>query len=130
MIRTARSVDNDRSHTIGLVILLSSASGRAMTMPHRSAFCMATRFGASSPNTRVTYDKSRVTRMIDTGPAAPPRKLSGSSSGSASDTAAAADARKPASVMPIWIVARNRFGSRASPASTAPVADRVSNRCS
>ena len=91
MIRTARSVDNDRSHTIGLVILLSSASGRAITMPHRSAFCMATRFGASSPNTRVTYDKSRVTRMIDTGPAAPPRKLSGSSSGSASDTAAAAD---------------------------------------
>jgi hypothetical protein len=71
---------------------------------------MATRFGASSPNTNVTYDNARVTTMIDAGPAALPRNPSGSSNGSASDTAAVADARNPARVMPIWIVARNWFG--------------------
>ncbi len=123
IIRTATSVDSDSSHTIGRVILFSNASGRAITIPQRSAFCIAMRLGASSPNTSVRYDSTSVTTMIDTGPAAPPRKLSGSSSGTASDTAAAAEARKPASVMPIWMVARKRFGSRARPASTAPVPD-------
>ncbi len=78
-----------------------------MTIAHFSARCIAMRFGASSPNTSVMYDSSRVTATTDAGPAAPPRKPSGASSGSASETAAAADARNPASVIPIWIVARN-----------------------
>jgi hypothetical protein len=70
-----------------------------------------------------------VTTITDTGPAARPRKLSGASRGSASDTAAAAEARNPARVIPIWMVARNWFGWRASRASTAPVAERSSSRC-
>ena len=49
--------------------------------------------------------------------AALPRNPSSGTSGSASETAAAAEARNPARVMPIWMVARNRFGSRASRAS-------------
>ena len=81
---------------------------------------MAIRLGASSPKTRVTKVSTRVTSTIATGSAAPPRKPSGATSGLASDTAAAAEARKPARVMPIWMVARNRFGSRASRASTRP----------
>ena len=61
-----------------------------------------------------------MTATIDTGPAASPKKPSGSSNGSASDTAAAAEARNPASVMPIWMVARKRLGSRARRARVAP----------
>ena len=59
---------------------------------------------------------------MDTGRATPPRTASiGASSGSAKDTAAVAEARKPARVMPIWIVARNWLGSRARRASSAPL---------
>ena len=54
MSRTARSVDLDSSHTTGRVSVDMSASGRAATSAQRSARCMATRLGASSPNTRVT----------------------------------------------------------------------------
>ena len=46
----------------------------------------------------------------------------------ASETAAAAEARKPARVMPIWMVARKRFGSFASRASTRPALLVRSNR--
>ena len=67
---------------------------------------------------------------IDTGRAAPPRKSSCSSSGSASDTAAAAEARNPARVMPIWMVAKKLLGSRARRATRAPVLDRCSSRWS
>ena len=128
--RTTRSVEWDNSQTIGRVSVDNMARGRAMASPHRSARCMAIRLGASSPKTSVRYDRMSVTMMIDVGPAAPPRKLSGASSGSASETAAAAEARKPARVMPIWMVARNWFGARASRARSAPVADRSSIRWS
>src|SRR5215210_641781 len=67
---------------------------------------------------------------IATGSAAPSRKDSGSSSGLAKDTAAAAEARNPAKVIPTWIVARKRFGSLARRARTAPVLDRCSSLCS
>jgi hypothetical protein len=62
---------------------------------------MAIRFGASSPITRVTKVSAIVTSTMATGWAAVPRKPSGSTSGRDSDTAAAAEARKPASVIPI-----------------------------
>jgi hypothetical protein len=48
--------------------------------------------------------------------------------GAANETAAAAEARNPASVIPIWIVARNRFGSRTSLATTRPAPDRWARR--
>src|SRR5829696_1706538 len=62
------------------------------------------------------------------GSAAPPRKLSGSTSGSASDTAATAEARNPARVMPIWMVDRNWLGSRASRATSRPRPPSASRR--
>ena len=55
-----------------------------------------------------------VTSSTATGSAARPRTSSSGTSGWASDTAAAAEARKPARVMPIWMVERNWLGSRAS----------------
>ena len=61
-----------------------------------------------------------VTSTIAAGSAALPRNPSSGTSGSASDTAAAAEARKPARVMPIWMVDRNWFGSRASLATSRP----------
>ena len=124
------SVERESNHTIGRASVDITASGRAVSRAHRSARCMAMRLGASSPNTSVTYDSTRVTTMIDTGRAAPPRKSSGSSSGSASDTAAAAEARNPASVMPIWMVAKKLLGSRARRATSAPVLERCSSRWS
>ena len=130
MSRTARSVDFDSNHTTGRAMRERNASGRAIAIPQRSAFCIAMRFGANSPNTNVMYDSTSVTTMIDAARVAPPRNPSGASSGSANDTAAAAEARNPASVIPIWMVARKRFGSRASRASSAPVDDSDSSRCS
>ena len=58
----------------------------------------------------------------------PPRKPSGSISGWASDTAAAAEARNPARVMPIWTVDRNWLGSRASLATSRPRPSSASRR--
>ena len=108
------------AHTTGRDRLASRSSGRATASAHPSARCMATRFGANSPKTRVTNVSASVTRTMDSGSAALPTKLSSGTSGLASDTAAAAEARKPARVMPIWMVARKRFGSFASRASTRP----------
>lgn len=50
---SARGFPIDRSHTTGRVSLDRTARGRAINIPHRSAFCIATRLGASSPNTSV-----------------------------------------------------------------------------
>jgi hypothetical protein len=57
-----------------------------------------------------------------------PRKLSGSTSGLAREVAANAEARKPARVMPIWIVARKRLGSRDNRARTRPPREERSRR--
>ena len=122
-IRTTRLVATLSNHTTGRTTVANRSSGRATTSPHRSARCMATRLGANSPSTNVTKVNMAVTSTTATGRAAPPRKASGPTSGWASETAAAADARNPASVMPIWVVARNRFGSRASRASVRPLRD-------
>src|SRR5215218_3759616 len=51
-----------------------------------------------------------VTTSTATGSAAPPKKPSSGTSGSARATAAAAEARNPARVMPIWMVDRNWLG--------------------
>jgi len=96
--------------------------------PPLGARCIAIRFGASSPTTSVRYDRTRVTAMIATGSAAPSSNgVSSGTNGSASATAAVAEARNPARVMPIWMVARNRFGSRASLARIRPLVLRRSN---
>ena len=50
-------------------------------------------------------------------------------SGSASETAAVAEARNPANVMPIWIVARNLVGLRASRTSRRPPAPPSRSSC-
>nr|WP_241027819.1 hypothetical protein [Streptomyces verrucosisporus] len=60
-----------------------------------------------------------MTRATASGSAAPPANDSRGTSGSASDTAAVADARKPARVIPVWMVARYRFGSSTSRARRA-----------
>ena len=86
------------------------------------------RLGASSPKTRVRKVSTIVTRTTATACAAPPRKLSNGVSGVASATAAVAEARKPARVMPTWMVARNRLGSRASRATRPPVSLMRSSR--
>jgi hypothetical protein len=118
--RTTRSVVVPSSHTAGRASVASSASGRATSLPQASARCSATRLGTSSPNTRVTKVSTAVTDTIASGSAHRPRKLSRSTSRSAMVTAAVAEARKSARVMPNWTVARKRLGSRASRASTAP----------
>jgi hypothetical protein len=51
--------------------------------------------------TSVTKVSTMVTSRMETGSAALPRKPSGFTSGLDNETAAAADARNPASVMPI-----------------------------
>lgn len=61
-----------------------------------------------------------VTMKTAAGSAALPRTPSGPISGCASDTAAVAEARKPARVIPTWIVDRKRFGSSVSAASFRP----------
>lgn len=91
-----------------------SGTGGSTSNAQRIAYCMASRFGASSPNARVRKVSTRVTTAMATGSAAPPRKANAGASGSASATAAVAEARNPAKVMPIWMVARNRLGSRAN----------------
>lgn len=128
--RTTVFVARLSSHTAGRENVESMSNGRATTSAQPSVRCIAIRFGANSPKTRVRKVSTMVTRTIETGSAADPRKPSGSTSGAESETAAAAEARKPARVMPIWMVARNRFGSRANRASTRPVRDPRSNRCS
>lgn len=127
--RTTRSLVAPSSHTAGRVKLDRMSSGRATSSAHRSARCIAIRLGASSPKTRVTKVSTRVTSTMATVSAAPPRKPSSGTSGLASETAAAAEARNPARVMPIWMVARNRFGSLASRASTRPARLVRSSRC-
>jgi hypothetical protein len=89
---------------------------------------MAIRFGASSPSTRVMKVRIRVTTMMATASAAVPTKLNAGTSGLASEVAANAEARKPARVMPIWMVARKRFGSRDRRASTRPPREVRSSR--
>ena len=69
-----------------------------------------------------------VTSTTATGSAARPRNPSSGTSGSARDTAAAAEARKPARVMPIWMVDRNWLGSRASLATSRPCSPSRSRR--
>ena len=130
MSRTTRSVDLPSSHTAGRESVVSRSSGRATSIAQPSARCIAIRFGASSPTTRVKNVSTMVTSTVATVSAALPRKLSGPTSGLASDPAADADARKPARVMPIWMVARNRFGSRVRRASTRPVREARSRHCS
>ena len=119
-IRTTRSLVAPSSHTAGRVSVASRSSGRATSSAQRSGICIAIRLGASSPKTRVTKVSTRVTSTMATGSAARPSTSSNGVRGRASDTAAAAEARKPARVMPIWMVARKRLGSRARRASTCP----------
>ena len=78
------------------------------------------RFGANSPRTSVTNVSRMVTRTIADGRAAAPRDSSGPTSGSASETAATADARKPARVIPTWTVAKSGWDHGPS----APTCDR------
>ena len=118
--RTTRSLVAPRAQTAGRVKVASRSSGRATIRAHRSADCMAIRFGASSPKTRVTKVRARVTATMATVSAASPNTPSSGTSGLARETAAAAEARKPARVIPIWMVARNRFGSLASRARVRP----------
>jgi hypothetical protein len=99
--RTTMSVETPSSHTAGREITDRMSSGRATSSAQLSVRCMAMRFGASSPITSVTNVSATVTSTIAVGSAAAPRKLSGSTSGRDRDTAAAAEARNPASVMPI-----------------------------
>src|SRR4029453_7460513 len=63
-----------------------------------------------------------------TGSAARPSGASRGTRGSARDTAAAAEARKPARVIPIWMVDRNWLGSRASLATSRPCSPSCSSR--
>ena len=98
---------------MGPVIVARALSGEATNAAQRRECCIARRLGASSPTTNVDAVTTTVTMAIPTGCAAPPRNWSWAVSGSASVTAAVAEARKPASVIPSWMVARNRFGSRA-----------------
>ena len=63
---------------------------------------MAMRLGASSPKTRVMKVSATVTSTIATGGAAVPKTvLSGGINGWARETAAVAEARNPAKVIPI-----------------------------
>jgi hypothetical protein len=63
-----------------------------------------------------------VINAIATASRALPSHENSGATGSASDTAAVADARNPASVMPTWMVARKRLGSRASRTRVLPAA--------
>ena len=126
--RTTTSVDALSNQTSGRVPRSSAASGRAAISAQRSVCCMAMRLGASSPTTSVTKARASVVAMMATGSAAPPRNDSDGAHRSPSDTAAVAEARKPASVMPIWMVARKRLGSCESRARTRPVSLRSARR--
>ena len=91
----------DSSQIAGAASFATTAKGRAASNPHDSARCIANRFGANSPNTSVNRASTRVIRKIAVGRAAPPRNPSGPINGSANETAAVAEARNPARVMPI-----------------------------
>ena len=98
--RTTTSVALPSNHTMGPVIVARALSGEATNPAQRRECCIARRLGASSPTTKVDAVTTTVTMAIPAGCAAPPRNWSWAVSGSASVTAAVAEARKPARVIP------------------------------
>jgi len=100
----------------GAVSFCSMVTGPATAIATLSALCRPSRFGASSPNTSVAYEMISVTRKTARPEATEltqemPSDFSQPAIGSASVTAAVAEAPNPTSVMPTWIAARNRDGS-------------------
>ena len=127
--RTSTLVDAESSQTAGRAKRARPLSGRAATVDQPTARCMAMRFGASSPKTSVKKARATVTTTTATGRAAlPSRSRSGGMSGSARLTAATAEARNPAKVIPTWMVERNRVGSWASRAASAAAPPRCCMR--
>ena len=103
--------------TKGAVAEAMKLRGRATNRDSGSLYCIAMRLGTSSPRISVRNARTIVTAMV----AMPSTVLSVSghhvraanqrARGCANVTAAKAEARKPASVTPTWIVARKRPGS-------------------
>jgi uncharacterized membrane protein YeaQ/YmgE (transglycosylase-associated protein family) len=60
-IRTTRFVEALSAHTAGREMADNTSSGRATSNAQRSAYCIASRFGASSPNTSVKNVNTIVT---------------------------------------------------------------------
>jgi hypothetical protein len=84
-IRTARSLVPPWALTAGRDTRESRSIGLAASSAHGRAYCIAMRFGASSPSTSVTKVSIRVITATATATAAPPRKENTGASGSASD---------------------------------------------
>src|SRR5512133_1299832 len=124
--RTRTSEDTDSSHTSGRVAVEMAARGRAATLAQPSERCRAIRLGASSPTTSDAKLSTMVTTTMAAGSAQVPRNESGWTRGR--DTAATAEARNPARVMPICTVDRNWLGSRASSATSRPRPPSASRR--
>ena len=124
-------VDAVRSHTSGAKIFATSESIPAILSASSSAFFIATRFGTSSPKTRLKYAKINVitTMHADFNASSAigiPVPLKSVTNGCAKFSAANALCKNPASVIATWIVARNfagcfmsasSFPARLSPAS-------------
>ena len=87
------SVALPSSQTTGRDMVARMFSGAATSRDHCRAYCIPSLFGASSPMTRLTPARMKVTSAIATAFAAPPRKLSDDTSGRARVSAAMADAR-------------------------------------
>ena len=91
--RTTTSVALPSSQVNGRDTVASMFSGEATSPDHCRAYCIPSRFGASSPTTRLTAVRMKVMSAIATTFAASPRKLSDDINGWPRVTAAVADAR-------------------------------------
>ena len=98
------SAEADVSHTSGLAIVRNTISGPATRLATFSASAKAMRLGTNSPTTMLRYETRSVMRTGDKPGAindsqSMPNPLSHWARGSERFVAAAADAKKPTSVM-------------------------------
>ncbi len=110
------------SATSGAATFWNTIRGPATVLLTRSASASAMRFGTSSPTTMLRYDTMSVMStgakpgaITESHPTSKPD--SHCASGSDRFVAAAADAKKPTSVMATWMVARNCPESLARPSA-------------
>ena len=129
-------VDAESTATKGAETRASTRIGHATRRAMPSALCCPRRFGTSSPTTMETYVMATtmptVATMFAVFGASVKVACSHPDTGAARKASPTMPFRMPMDVMPIWMVDRNRVGSRASAraeaASRSPCFARASSR--
>ena len=127
---TTMLTDLESSHTTGRASVAIRSRIGAANKDSGIARCSPSRFGASSPNTRLTKVMHAVTTAnasVDATPPDSPCRSSQDRSSPTSVSAPKAPVTSVASVTPICTADRNRFGSVASRAARAPRLPRLAS---